>query len=113
MKMSADIATHEMMKGAEDAAAVMRALSNPSRLLILCYLVDGERTVSEIEAAMDLGQAYVSQQLARLRDEGIVSATRDGRKMRYRLSDPRVVPVISVLCEQFGAEAGHGARKAL
>ncbi len=91
----------EMAAAATEAAGVLRALSNPSRLMLLCSLVDRERTVGELEDALGLGQAYVSQQLARLREEGLVSATRDGRMMRYRLSDPRVAPVIAVLYEQF------------
>jgi ArsR family transcriptional regulator len=90
------------VENVQEAALVLRALSNPSRLMILCFLTEAERTVGEIEEALDMGQAYVSQQLARLRDEGIVSATRDGRRMRYRLSDPRIAPVIAVLCEEFG-----------
>ena len=95
----------EMAQAAEDAAALMRALSNPSRLLLLCQLVDRECTVGEMEEALGLGQAYVSQQLARLREEGLVAATRDGRQMRYRLADGRVAPVIGVLYEQFCSNA--------
>lgn len=90
-----------MAAAAEEASGVLRALSNPSRLLILCQLVESEKSVGELERALDLGQAYVSQQLARLRTEGLVSATREGRVMRYRLSDPRVSPVIHALYEQF------------
>lgn len=90
-----------MAEGAEEAAAVMRALSNPSRLLILCLLVDGERSVGEIERELGLGQAYVSQQLARLRGENLVSARRDGRTMWYSLSDSRVRPVIKTIYQEF------------
>lgn len=106
--MSVDLETREseMAAAAEEAASVLRALSNPSRLLLLCYLVEGERTVGEMEEALGLGQAYVSQQLARLREEGLVAATRDGRMMRYRLSDPRVAPVIEVLYQQFCPKPG-------
>ena len=97
--------TEEMHKAmaaaADEAASCLRALSNPSRLLLLCYLVEGERSVGELETALDLGQAYVSQQLARLRAEGLVKAARDGRIVRYSLADPRVVPVLQVLYEQF------------
>lgn len=92
-----------MELGAEDASACLRALSNPSRLLILCSLVEGEKTVGEIERALGMGQAYVSQQLARLRGEGIVAAERDGRMVRYSITDPRVAPVIATLYEQFCA----------
>ena len=90
-----------MRQSAEEASAVLKALSNPSRLMILCQLAEGECTVGEMEKRLGLGQAYVSQQLARLREEGLVAATRDGRLMRYRLSDPRVTPVIETLYEQF------------
>lgn len=95
------ISQDQMGVAAEEAASVMRALSNPSRLLILCQLVESERTVGELETALGLGQAYVSQQLARLREEGLVAATRQGRQMRYRLNDPRVTPVVQVLYAQF------------
>lgn len=98
---TAQISSDRMAAAADEAAAVLRALSNPSRLLILCQLVERPKTVGEIEMALDLGQAYVSQQLARLRGEGLVAAKRDGRSVSYRLSDPRVTPVLAILYEQF------------
>ncbi len=101
MEGSYQISQDQMAVAAEDAAGVMRALSNPSRLLILCQLVEKERTVGELETALGLGQAYVSQQLARLREEGLVAATRQGRQMRYRLDDPRVTPVVQTIYAQF------------
>ncbi len=94
----------EMMAAAEDAAACLRALSNPSRLLLLCHLVGGERSVGELENALGLGQAYVSQQLARLRADGLVRAVREGRIVRYSLSDERVTPIIEVLYQEFCAK---------
>jgi len=90
-----------MAKSAEKAAGYLRALSNPSRLLLLCQLVESEMSVGELEVALNLGQAYVSQQLARLRSEGIVTARRDGRIVYYSLADSRVRPVLQVLYEQF------------
>jgi ArsR family transcriptional regulator, virulence genes transcriptional regulator len=90
-----------MAEAAEEAAACLRAMSNPSRLLLLCELVQGERNVGDLEAALGLGQAYVSQQLARLRGEGMVVARRDGRIVYYSLDDTRVRPIIAVLYEQF------------
>lgn len=90
-----------MSLAAEEAASMLRALSNPSRLLLLCHLVDREKSVSELEAALNLSQAYVSQQLARLRAEGLVAATREGRTVRYRLADGRIAPVIQTLYEQY------------
>lgn len=93
-----------MQDAVEKATACLRAMSNPSRLLILCLLVDGEKSVGEIEKALEMGQAYVSQQLARLRAEGLVAATREGRMVRYSISDDRIAPVIRVLYEQFCAD---------
>ena len=90
-----------MAKSAEKAAGYLRALSNPSRLLLLCQLIEGEMSVGELEAALNLGQAYVSQQLARLRSEGLVTARREGRVVYYSLADQRVTPVLHVLYEQF------------
>lgn len=90
-----------MAAAAEEAAGLMRALSNPSRLLLLCQLVDGEKSVGELERSLGMSQAYVSQQLARLRGESLVVASRDGRTVRYRLADPRIVPVLQALYAQF------------
>lgn len=90
-----------MADAADEASAYLRALSNPSRLMILCELLNGERNVGQLEKDLDLGQAYVSQQLARLRAEGLVSARKDGRIVYYSLSDGRVRPLIELLHSQF------------
>lgn len=95
------ISQDSMALAAESAASCLRALSNPSRLLLLCQLVEGEKSVGELEQALNLGQAYVSQQLARLRAEGMVTAERHGRSVRYSLSDPRVTPVLKTIHDQF------------
>ena len=87
----------DMALAADEAAAVLRSLANSSRLLILCELFAGERSVRQLETALGLGQAYVSQQLARLRGDGIVTARRDGRAVLYSLKDPRVTPVLAAL----------------
>jgi len=87
----------DMSAAAHAAAGALRALSNPQRLLILCKLVEGPASVGALETALGLGQAYVSQQLARLRADGVVSATREGRSMVYRLSDPRITAVLRAL----------------
>lgn len=97
-----------MAEAAEEAAACLRALSNPSRLLLLCQLIEAERNVGELEAALGLSQAYVSQQLARLRGEGLVTARREGRIVFYSLADTRIKPIMKVLYDQFcGPASGH------
>jgi ArsR family transcriptional regulator, virulence genes transcriptional regulator len=83
------------------AAALMKTLSNTARLMILCQLVEGERSVAELEKNLDTKQPNVSQQLARLRMEGYVSTRRDGRTIYYRLSDERVASVIQNLHATF------------
>ena len=90
-----------MDHAASEAATLMRALSNPGRLRILCALVEGERTVGELEQRLNASQSYVSGQLLRLRNEGLVICDRDGRIMRYRLADARVRPVLERLYEVF------------
>lgn len=111
LKTDQQVFQEQMAEAAQDAAHVLRSLSNPSRLLILCQLVGGEKSVGELEVSLGLGQAYVSQQLARLRGEGLVTARRDGRAMLYRLSDPRVRPVLEALHGAFcpAPETGGGA----
>ncbi len=90
-----------MADAADEAAGVLRGLSNPSRLLLLCRLLDGERSVSDLVEELGLGQAYVSQQLSRLRGAGLVACRRDGRNMFYRLADARLIIVIEALHRAF------------
>ncbi|MCF2870299.1 metalloregulator ArsR/SmtB family transcription factor [Octadecabacter sp. G9-8] len=92
-----------MDAAAHEAAGVLKMLSNPQRLRLLCALLEGERSVGELEEALGASQSYVSGQLARLRDQGLVSAKRDGRTIRYTLSDPRVTPILERLYEVFCA----------
>lgn len=84
---------------------MLKALSNPARLRLLCALVPSDKSVGELEIALNASQSYVSGQLARLRAEGLVTFERDGRIKRYRLSDPRVRPVLERLYEVFCADA--------
>ena len=91
---------------AVDASAFLKAMAHDGRLMILCLLMAGDRTVGELEAAVPFRQAAVSQQLARLRLEGMVEAQRDGKHLRYRLADRRVERLVSVLHELFCAEEG-------
>jgi ArsR family transcriptional regulator len=90
-----------MDAAAAEAAAMMKALSNPGRLRILCALVPSDLTVSELETVLGQSQSYVSGQLLKLRAEGLVSCERDGRIMRYRLADERVRPLLERMYEVF------------
>lgn len=98
----------DMAERAASAAALLRALSHEGRLMILCHLVGAERSVGELEALLGSRQAAVSQQLARLRGEGIVRARREGKTIRYALADTRAARLIGLLYEMF-CEEGRGA----
>jgi ArsR family transcriptional regulator, virulence genes transcriptional regulator len=91
----------DLQASAGEAAALMKTLSNTARLMILCQLVEGERSVAELEKNLDTKQPNVSQQLARLRMEGYVSPRRDGRTIYYSLADERVATVIRNLHQTF------------
>jgi DNA-binding transcriptional ArsR family regulator len=91
-------------KKAEAASDFMKRLANPSRLMIACALVRGERSVGELESALGLKQPALSQQLAELRDAGIVESRREVKQVFYRLSDPRAVALIAALHRIFCGE---------
>ncbi len=83
---------------AGDAAQLLKLLANETRLLILCRLVaNGEMSVNAIVAAAGLGQSAISQHLAKLRDDNLVTTRRDGQTIHYRIADRNVARVIAVL----------------
>ncbi len=91
----------ELMANARSASEFLKALSHETRLIILCLLADGEKSVGELEAFLSLRQSTVSQQLARLRLEGLVAARRDGKTIHYSIADDKVRAVIGVLYNTF------------
>lgn len=90
-------------ENAVHASDYLKSLSHPTRLSILCRLVRGPAHVGELEALLDLPQAAVSKQLARLRAQGLVDARRAGRNMFYTLSDARTARIIGALDDAFCA----------
>jgi len=90
-----------MDEAAAEAADLLKSLSNAGRLRILCALVPGDMNVSELETALGASQSYVSGQLLRLRNEGLVACERNGRSMRYSLADPRIRPLLERVYELF------------
>jgi len=87
----------QMREHAPDAAGLMKALGNESRLMILCTLAEGERSVGELNAMIPLSQSALSQQLARLRSHGIVKTRRESQTIFYSLSDGPADKVIRLL----------------
>lgn len=87
----------DMREHASDAAGLMKALGNESRLMILCILAEGERSVGELNDMVPLSQSALSQQLARLRKQGLVSTRRESQTIYYSLSSGPADQVITLL----------------
>lgn len=96
----------EMMANATRATDFLKALAHEGRLMILCHLASGERSVTELERLLSQRQAAVSQQLARLRLEGLVESRREGKAIFYRLADGRARRMIEIIHEMFCARPG-------
>ena len=94
-----------MAEKAEEAALFLKALTNPHRLMILCLLDGCERSVSDLERHLGLRQPTLSQQLAKLRADGLVETRRDGKFIYYRLASAEAREVIAVLFRLFCAPA--------
>lgn len=95
----------DMLDKATEAANFLKALAHEGRLMILCHLSTGEKSVTELEQKLGVRQAAVSQQLARLRLEGLVAARRDGKTIYYTLADPKSRRVIEVMYDMFCNDA--------
>jgi DNA-binding transcriptional ArsR family regulator len=90
--------TPEDMKArAGEAAGFLKNLANPNRLMILCLLSQGELCVSDIQSHLDISQTALSQHLARLREEGIVTFRRDHRTLYYSILNPHVTKIVAAL----------------
>ena len=88
------------------ASGLLKALGHPNRLLLLCLLVEQERSVGELEGLLGLRQANVSQQLAKLRAEGLVGARRVGKSVYYFIADPAARRVLMVLYDIYCGPEG-------
>ena len=108
--------SEEMRENAGKASNLLKALSNQDRLMILCNLADGEKSVSELEKLLGIRQPSLSQQLARLRADDLVSTRRDGKAIYYSLVSSEAGRVIDLLYELYcgpdeaGRQASQGAR---
>ncbi len=93
-----------MREHAAEAARILKALSNKKRLLLLCRLVEGECSVGELNASVDLSQSALSQHLAVLREEGLVSTRREAQTILYALADGPAQRILSTLHELYCGE---------
>lgn len=92
-----------------EASLFLKKLSNADRLLIACALVDGERSVRELEDLLGIRQPGLSQQLGELREAGLIVGRKEGKAMFYRLADPRVEALIATMHRLFCQEPEHAS----
>jgi len=91
----------EMQENAGKACGLLKAMANEARLMVLCQLIEGEKTVSDLQEAVGLSQSAMSQHLAVLREQDIVATRRDGQSVYYRISDPGATALMETLHRQF------------
>lgn len=92
-----------MQAAAAQASELMRAIGNDSRLMILCHLAQGEKTVGELQALIGLTQSALSQHLARLRRSNLVATRRQAQTIHYRIASSQASRVIEALYDIYCA----------
>ena len=90
-----------MREAADSACALLKAIGNRDRLLLLCQMIDGEKAVGELEALLDIRQPTLSQQLGVLRAEGVVETRRDGKRIYYRMASREAETLLHTLYGMF------------
>ena len=98
---NATLDLEKMQIAAEKACRLMKVLSNPDRLMLLCQLSQGEKRVGELEEILGIVQPTLSQQLTVLREEELVTTRRDGKSIYYQIASPQALAVMNVLFDQF------------
>lgn len=103
---ASDNALAQLKEKAPEAAELLRQLSNPSRLILLCHIATQERSVGELEQDLGIKQPGLSQQLAELRQAGLVKTRRQSRSIYYSLADERAKSILDMLWMTFCAPEG-------
>lgn len=99
--MREDLDRAQLEARAEEVSQLLKSLANTNRLMIVCTLVEGERSVAELESELSIHQPTLSQQLTTLREAGLVQTRRESRHVYYRLTDDKAAQVIEVLYRIF------------
>lgn len=102
---SAAALTSALEPRADEAASLLKRLAHPARLKLLCHLLEGERSVTELGALAGVAQPTLSQQLGILRGEGLVATRRDGKQIHYRIDSPAALALLQALHGVFCAPA--------
>lgn len=97
------LALGRLRESADSACRLLKAMSNPDRLLLLCQLAQGEMRVGELEEQVGVLQPTLSQQLGVLREEGLVSTRRDGKNIYYCINSQQALAILEALYSQFCA----------
>ena len=105
---AATLSMEQMRRHAPDAAGLMKTLGNESRLMVLCSLTEGEKSVGELNEMIPLSQSALSQQLARLRTQGLVETRRESQTIYYSLAKGPAEKVIYLLHDIYCAVPGPG-----
>ncbi|WP_043316715.1 helix-turn-helix transcriptional regulator [Microbulbifer sp. HZ11] len=99
-----DLQLDRMRAAAGEASQLLRSLGNQDRLLLLCQLCEEELSVGELEERLDIRQPSLSQQLGVLRREGLVATRKQGKRVYYRVADPKVLALLQTLYQLYCAE---------
>ena len=105
-------ALSELEECAGSAARMLKLLASEQRLLLLCRLVEGEASVSDLAEHAKLAQSAASQHLAKMRAEGLVATRREAQTIYYRLQDPAAMRVLDTLCEIYRGQPTAGTKTA-
>jgi DNA-binding transcriptional ArsR family regulator len=105
MRAVADMNLGELQSRAKRATDLLKAMSNPVRLLVLCQLAEGEKSVGELEKVVDVSQSALSQHLALLRSRGIVASRRAGQTIFYSLTGREASALLAALYEVYCSKA--------
>jgi len=100
-KVKAGLSPLEMAGRGGEVANLLKTLSHPARLMIVCTLIEGEHSVGEIEEKLDLHQPHLSQHLTVLRGSGIVETRREGKQIFYRLTEEKAAQLVAALYDIF------------
>jgi ArsR family transcriptional regulator, virulence genes transcriptional regulator len=102
----------DMLAAADEASAMLKALANRHRLIIICQLIEQERSVGELAALLNIRDSTVSQHLALLRKDGLVTARRDGQTIWYSIGSPQARELVRTLYRVYCAPAAACVPKA-
>ncbi len=91
----------DLRHSAQEACALLKVLSNPDRLMLLCEMAQGEKTVTQLQEDLGITQPTLSQQLAVLRAQALVDTRREGKNIFYQLASPQAMAGMQVLYQQY------------